>query len=54
MTIDPLVGIADWLSLQGLGGYAAVFAEHDIDMETLPELTYDHLREMGLPMGACH
>ena len=53
MTIDPLVGIADWLSLQGLGGYAAVFAEHDIDMETLPELTYDHLREMGLPMGAC-
>ncbi len=44
--------IADFLSQHGLDTYASVFAEHDVDLETLSELTDEHLREMGLPLGA--
>ena len=53
MIISPAHSIADWLATHGLEGYAPVFEEHDVDLATLSELTYDHLREMGLPLGAC-
>ncbi len=43
--------LAGWLDGLGLGKYRAVFAEHEIDLATLPELTEDDLREMGLPIG---
>src|SRR5262249_27045277 len=43
--------IAEWLSNLGLGKYAAIFAENEIDLETARHLTDDDLRELGLPMG---
>ena len=44
-------GIAHWLDGLGLGQYASVFAENAIDEEVLPELTEDHLKELGVPLG---
>ena len=40
-----------WLRAQGLEKYLALFTANEIDAETLPALTEDHLRELGLPMG---
>ncbi len=37
-----------WLSGLGLGQYARAFAENDIDASTLPELTSDDLKELGV------
>ena len=45
------VDIAPWLRGLGLGQYEAVFRGNAIDAEVLPELTDEHLREMGLPLG---
>lgn len=53
MHANPDPDIALWLAQRGFGAHAATFAEHDIDLNTLSELTYDHLREMGLPLGVC-
>jgi class 3 adenylate cyclase/tetratricopeptide (TPR) repeat protein len=36
----------------GLEGYEAIFRENAIDADLLRDLTDDHLREMGLPLGA--
>jgi predicted ATPase/class 3 adenylate cyclase len=43
--------IGDWLEQIGLGKYASVFAENEIDFLALPEITEEDLREMGLPIG---
>ncbi len=43
--------IQSWLSDIGLAKYASVFAEAEIDLETLPDLVEDDLRELGLPLG---
>ena len=43
--------IGDWLEQNGLGKYASVFAENEIDFIALPEITEDDLREMGLLIG---
>ena len=40
-----------WLTEIGLAKYAPVFAEAEIDFETLPELVEDDLKELGLPLG---
>ena len=45
--------MSDWLAQRGFGDYASVFATHAVDLDTLSELTYAHLREMGLPLGVC-
>ena len=44
-------GIAEWLSAQGLERYASAFEDAEIDVATLPLLTDDDLREIGLPLG---
>ena len=44
--------IGGWLQSLGLGQYEAVFRENAIDADVLRDLTEDHLREMGLPLGA--
>src|SRR6516165_6194383 len=41
-----------WLRSLGLGKFEAVFRENDIDESVLPDLTEDHLRELGFPLGA--
>src|SRR5262245_4413040 len=44
--------IGGWLQSLGLEQYEAVFRENAIDVDVLHDLTEDHLREMGLPLGA--
>ena len=48
------MGIDDlhrWLDALGLGKYADVFAENEIESGDLSQLTDEDLRELGLPMG---
>src|SRR5262249_20779110 len=43
--------IADWLEKLGMSQYAQRFAENDIDMAVLPDLTDQHLKELGVSLG---
>src|SRR6516165_1399249 len=43
--------IADWLEKLGMSEYAQRFAENRIDLSVLPELTDQHLNDLGLPLG---
>ena len=43
--------VADWLQKLGLGQYAQRFAENDISFTVLPDLTDQHLKEMGVSLG---
>jgi class 3 adenylate cyclase/pimeloyl-ACP methyl ester carboxylesterase len=40
--------IADWLRRLGLDQYERAFRDNDVDAETLPSLTADDLRELGV------
>ena len=40
-----------WLAEIGLEQYAEIFAANDIDLDVLPELSDDDLRELGLSLG---
>jgi class 3 adenylate cyclase len=44
--------VENWLRKLGLERFEAVFRDNGIDETVLPHLTDDHLRELGLPMGA--
>ena len=44
-------GIAEWLATQGLERYASAFEDAEIDVATVPLLTDNDLRELGLPLG---
>jgi class 3 adenylate cyclase/predicted ATPase len=44
--------LGGWLRSLGLEQYEAAFRENAIDDTVLPELTEDHLREIGIPLGA--
>jgi class 3 adenylate cyclase/tetratricopeptide (TPR) repeat protein len=43
--------LRQWLVELGLGKYAEVFAENEIELGDLPDLSEEDLRELGLPMG---
>ena len=43
--------IGGWLLSLGLGQYETVFRENAIDASVLRDLTEDHLRELGFPLG---
>jgi class 3 adenylate cyclase len=43
--------VGTWLSSFGLDQYEALFRVHRIDVDVLPELTDQHLRDMGIPLG---
>jgi class 3 adenylate cyclase len=43
--------IADWLKKLGMSEYAERFAENDIDIPVLPDLTDQHLKELGVSLG---
>src|SRR5580704_17414494 len=43
--------IADWLEKLGMSEYAKLFAEDRIDFSVLPDLTDQHLKDLGLPLG---
>ena len=42
------MNVADWLRAQGLEQYEAAFRENDVDVEVLPTLTADELKDIGL------
>ena len=44
--------VGGWLRSLGLEQYEAVFRENEIDESVLSDLAEDHLRELGLPLGA--
>jgi class 3 adenylate cyclase/predicted ATPase len=44
--------VKSWLKKLSLGKYAEVFAENEIDFRSLPRLSEDDLKELGLPLGA--
>jgi class 3 adenylate cyclase/predicted ATPase len=43
--------IEDWLEKLGLSEYAHCFAENRIDFSILPELTDQHLKDLGIALG---
>jgi hypothetical protein len=43
--------VADWLEKLGLGQYAQRFAENNIPFSVLPDLTDQHLKEVGVSLG---
>ena len=43
--------VTTWLEQLGLGQYASVFDEQQIDHEVLPELTDEDLEKLGIPLG---
>jgi class 3 adenylate cyclase/predicted ATPase len=44
--------ISEWLEDLGLGRYADVFAENEIDFDALPHVTEEDLKEVGIALGA--
>src|SRR3954447_20130950 len=44
--------LGGWLRSLGLERYEAVFRENAIDPDVLCDLTEEHLRELGVPLGA--
>ncbi len=43
--------VGTWLGSLGLDQYEALFREHEIEADILPELTDQHLRDIGVPLG---
>ena len=43
--------VGTWLKGLGLGQYEAVFRDNEIDVDVLTELTDQHLRDLGVPLG---
>jgi len=43
--------ISEWLENLGLGKYAEVFAENEIDLAALPHVTEEDLKEIGVALG---
>ena len=43
--------IADWLQKLGMSEYEQRFAENRIDFSVLPELTDQHLKDLGVALG---
>ena len=43
--------IADWLKELGMSEYAERFAENRIDLSVLPDLTDQHLKDLGIALG---
>jgi class 3 adenylate cyclase/tetratricopeptide (TPR) repeat protein len=42
------MNVADWLRVQGLEQHEAAFRENDVDVEVLPTLTADELKDIGV------
>ena len=52
VTWEATMDMAGWLRSLGLERYEAAFRENEIDEAVLNKLTEDHLRELGVPLGA--
>ena len=45
------IDVREWLEGMGLGHYAELFAENDIDLDVLPHLTEQDLKDLGMSIG---
>jgi SAM domain (Sterile alpha motif) len=45
------MNVAEWLNAIGLGQYEALFREHELDAEVLPDLTEADVEKIGVPLG---
>ena len=43
--------IAEWLASLGMAEYTERFAESKIDISVLPDLTEQHLKDLGVALG---
>ena len=43
--------ISDWLNQLGMSEYAQRFVENRIDFSVLPDLTEQHLKDLGIALG---
>ena len=43
--------LGQWLELHGLGKYTEVFVENDVGFDVLPQLTEEHLKDLGVSLG---
>src|SRR3984893_12818612 len=43
--------VGTWLPSRGLDQYEPLFREHAIEADILPELTEQHLSDLGVPLG---
>jgi class 3 adenylate cyclase/predicted ATPase len=50
--LGPSEDLGEWLRSLGLEKYGPAFRANAIDETVLPDLTEDHLREIGIPLGA--
>src|SRR5215472_13940338 len=48
MTRTTTTDLAEWLGRHGLGQYAKIFAENNIDYSVLPDLTERDLEKLGI------
>jgi len=48
---QAIMDLGNWLRSLGLQEFEAVFRENAIDETVLRDLTEDHLRELGFPLG---
>ena len=46
-----MTDLRPWLEAHGFAEYAEVFAENDVDLEVLPELRDEDLKELGVSLG---
>jgi hypothetical protein len=44
--------IGEWLEGLGLSRYADAFTDHEIDLDALPYINEEDLKEMGVALGA--
>ena len=45
------MNVAQWLNAIDLGQYEALFREHEIDVDVLPDLVEADLEKIGVPLG---
>jgi class 3 adenylate cyclase/predicted ATPase len=50
-SVNAMDDVAKWLADIGLGEHAALFAEQNIDLSVVPDLTEQDLRDLGLSVG---
>src|SRR5271169_261911 len=48
---QPMQQITDWLEKLGMSEYAQRFVENRIDFAVLPDLTDQHLKDLGIVLG---
>jgi len=49
--VYPMTDMKQWLEQHGLGKYAELLAENEVDFEVLPELEEVDLERIGLALG---